>query len=161
MAYTLIKQLITVLLLSIISSSVLAEVVGSVRTVFHMVGANDKIIIEAFDDPVVPGITCYLSRATKGGISGSLGLAEDPSEASISCHQTGAVFLTDDIKSGKRDGEEVFQADTSLLFKTLQVVRFYDRARHALVYLNYSNKVVEGSPKNNVSAVPVISWANN
>lgn len=132
-----------------------AEVVGAVRTTLHLVGANDKIVVEAFDDPVVAGVTCYLSRATTGGIAGSLSLAEDSSDASISCQQTGPVSLDDDISSGKRDGEEVFRADTSLLFKRLQVVRFYDRKREALIYLTYSDKVVDGSPKNSLSAVPV------
>lgn len=153
------------LLLTFLASSLLCvavpgygEKIGHVSTVFHMVGANDKIIIEAFDDPYVSGVTCYLSRATKGGISGSLGLAEDPSDASISCHQTAAIVLSDEIKKGKRDGEEVFQADTSLLFKTIQVVRFYDKKRSALIYLNYSDKIVEGSPKNSLSAVPIRPW---
>ena len=136
-------------------SSAHAEVVGAVRTTLHLVGANDKIVIEAFDDPVVAGVTCYLSRAVTGGIAGSLSLAEDSSDASISCQQTGFVSLGDDIKSGKRDGEEVFKADTSLLFKHLQVVRFYDHKREALIYLTYSDKVVNGSPKNSLSAVPV------
>ena len=132
-----------------------AEIIGDVRTTLHLVGANDKIVVEAFDDPMVPGVTCYLSRATTGGISGSLGLAEDSSDASISCQQTGPIHLVEDIKQGKREGEEVFQTDTSLMFKTLQVVRFYDAKRHSLIYLTYSDKVVDGSPKNSISAVPI------
>ena len=138
----------------------LADKVGEVSTVFHMLGANDKIIIEAFDDPAVPGVTCYLSRATKGGVSGSLGLAEDPSDASISCHQTAAITVSEELVKGKRNGEEVFQADTSLLFKTLQVVRYYDKKRNTLVYLSYSDKIVEGSPKNSVSAVAIRPWGS-
>ncbi|MEE8057078.1 MAG: CreA family protein [Pseudomonadales bacterium] len=139
----------------LISSITRAELVGTVRTAFNVVGANDKIVIEAFDDPIVPGVSCYLSRATTGGISGSVGLAEDPVDAAIACKQTGSIVLRDDIKTGKRDGEEVFKISTSLLFKTIQVVRFYDAKRNTLVYLSYSNKLIDGSPKNSVSAVPV------
>ena len=136
-------------------SSAHAEVVGSVRTTLHLVGANDKIVIEAFDDPVIQGVTCYLSRATTGGISGSLSLAEDSPDASISCQQTGPINLPEAIKNGEREGEVVFQTDLSRLFKYLQVRRFYDRKRHTLIYLSYSDKVVEGSPKNNLSAVVI------
>ncbi len=133
-------------------------VVGSVRTAFKLVGANDKIIIEAFDDPIVSGVTCYLSRATSGGISGAVGLAEDSPEAAIDCEQTAAIVLRDDIKSGKRNGEEVFQEHTSLLLKTIQVLRFYDQSRNTLVYLSYGDKLVDGAPKSSISAVPVRSW---
>lgn len=142
----------------LLNTVVRAEEIGSVRTVFHLMGANDKIVVEAFDDPAVPGVTCYLSRATKGGISGTLGLAEDPSDASIACRQTAAIALRADIESGKRDGEEVFQKSTSLLFKSMQVVRFYDPSRTTLVYLSYSNKLIEGSPKNSISAVAIRPW---
>lgn len=127
----------------------LAEEIGSVSTVFKMVGANDKIVVEAFDDPKVAGVTCYLSRAKTGGIKGSLGVAEDTSDASIACRQVGAIRFVESLK----DGEVVFKKDTSLLFKTLQVVRFHDRKRDVLVYLVYSDKVIDGSPKNSVSAV--------
>ena len=136
-------------------SSAYAEVAGSVRTTLHLVGANDKIVVEAFDDPVVAGVTCYLSRATTGGIAGSLSLAEDSSDTSISCQQTGPINLSEDIKSGEREGEIVFKTDVSRLFKYLQVRRFYDRKRHTLIYLSYSDKIVDGSPKNTLSAVPI------
>jgi CreA protein len=137
-------------LLSVAASrQALAEEIGSVSTVFKMVGANDKIVVEAFDDPKVAGVTCYLSRAKTGGIKGSLGVAEDTSDASIACRQVGAIRFVESLK----DGEVVFKKDTSLLFKTLQVVRFHDRKRDVLVYLVYSDKVIDGSPKNSVSAV--------
>ena len=128
-----------------------AEEIGSVSTVFKMLGPNDKIVVEAFDDPKVAGVTCYLSRAKKGGISGGLGVAEDTSDASIACRQVGAIAITGKI----RDGETVFQKDTSLLFKTLQVVRFHDTKRNVLIYLVYSDRIVEGSPKNSISVVPI------
>jgi CreA protein len=95
------------------------------------------------------GVTCYLSRAKTGGIKGSLGVAEDTADASIACRQVGQIRFTEKLK----DGEVVFKKDTSLLFKTMQVVRFHDRKRDVLVYLVYSDKIVDGSPKNSVSAV--------
>jgi len=136
----------------------MAEKIGHVDTKFKWLGPDDRIIIEAFDDENVPGVTCYLSRAKTGGISGAVGIAEDTSDASIACRQTGPISISDDIKSGKLDGDEVFQKRTSLVFKTLQVVRFYDSKRNTLVYLVYSDRVVEGSPKNSVTAVPIIQW---
>jgi CreA protein len=134
-----------------------AEEIGHVDTKFKWLGPDDKIVVEAFDDPGVPGITCYLSRARTGGISGAVGLAEDTSDASIACRQTGPVSLSEAIRSGKRDGEQVFKKRTSLVFKTMQVVRFYDAKRDTLVYLVYSDRVIEGSPKNSVTAVPLTS----
>ena len=142
----------------IFAGSAMAEEIGEVRTKFKVLGANDKIVVEAFDDPDIAGATCYLSRAKTGGISGSMGLAEDTSDASLACRQTGKIELSERIKSGKDDGKQVFQKSTSLLFKTLQVVRFYDKKRNCLVYLTYSNKIIEGSPKNSISAIPILPW---
>jgi CreA protein len=135
-----------------------AEEIGSVSTKFKMLGANDKIVVEAFDDPDIRGATCYLSRAKTGGVSGAVGLAEDTSDASIACRQIGPIKLPDDIKSGKADGDEVFKKSTSLLFKSLQVVRFYDPKRNVLVYLTYSDRIIEGSPKNSISTIPIMPW---
>ena len=146
------------LLTGIFALAAQAEQVGSVSTKFKFLGPNDKIVIEAFDDPQIAGVTCNLSRAKTGGISGAVGVAEDTSDASIACRQTGPITLPEEVKSGKADGDEVFKKRTSLIFKTMQVVRFYDRKRHALVYLTYSDRVVEGSPKNSVTAVPIMEW---
>lgn len=131
-----------------------AEEIGSVDTAFKLLGANHKIVIEAFDDPDVPGISCFLSRAKTGGVSGSLGLAEDTSDASIACRQTGPVTLPAEMEPG----EEVFEQRTSILFKSLQVVRFLDQKRNTLIYLSYSDKVIDGSPKNAISAVVIRPW---
>jgi CreA protein len=136
-----------------------AEQIGSVDTVFKMFGPDHKIIVEAFDDPDVKNVTCYLSRAKTGGIKGGLGLAEDTADAAISCQQVGPIEISDKIKNGKAQGDVVFQKRTSLVFKKLQVVRFYDTKRNALVYLTYSDRVVEGSPKNALSAVPIMPWS--
>ncbi len=150
------RLLVTMVIFSAVT--VRAEVVGSVDTVFKMFGPDHKIIVEAFDDPEVKNVTCYISRAKTGGIKGGLGLAEDTSDAAISCQQVGPITLSDAIAKGKAEGEVVFRKRTSLIFKSLQVVRFYDQKRNALVYLSYSDKVVEGSPKNALSAVPIIPW---
>ncbi len=136
-----------------------AEQVGSVDTVFKLLGPDHKIVVEAFDDPDVKNVTCYISRAKTGGIKGGLGLAEDTADAAISCQQVGPIELSDKIKNGKAEGDVVFQKRTSLVFKKLQVVRFYDAKRNSLIYLSYSDKVIDGSPKNALSAVPIIPWA--
>lgn len=152
------KTLIFTALMLLLGRNALAEEVGSVDTVFKMFGPDHKIVVEAFDDPDVKNVTCYISRAKTGGIKGGLGLAEDTADAAISCQQVGPVELSDKIKNGKAQGDVVFQKRTSLVFKKLQVVRFYDAKRNTLAYLAYSDKVVEGSPKNALSAVPIMPW---
>ena len=133
---------------------VAAEQIGEVSTVFKFMGPNDKIVVEAFDDPKVEGVTCYLSRAKTGGVKGGLGLAEDRAEASIACRQVGSISFLEKLK----EGEEVFRERTSLVFKTMQVVRFFDQKRNTLVYLVYSDRVIEGSPQNAVTAIPILPW---
>ena len=128
-----------------------AEPVGEVDTVFKLIGPDHKIVVDAYDDPKVGGVTCYVSRAKTGGIKGGLGLAEDRSEASIVCQATGPIQIPQPL----RQQEEVFTERTSLLFKRLRVVRMVDPARNTLVYLTYSEKLVDGSPQNSVTAVPV------
>lgn len=152
------KNLVLFSILLMLGQIARAEQIGSVDTVFKMFGPDHKIVMEAFDDPDVKNVTCYVSRAKTGGIKGGLGLAEDTSDAAISCQQVGPIELSDKIKNGKAQGEVVFKKRTSLIFKSLQVVRFYDEKRNTLAYLAYSDKVVEGSPKNAISAVPVMPW---
>jgi CreA protein len=135
------------------SASAGAEEIGSVSTVFKFLGPNHRIVIEAFDDPKVEGVTCHVARARTGGVSGALGLAEDPADASIACRQVGPIRFRSELK----DGEQVFQEGASILFKTVQVVRFLDKKRNVLVYLVYSDKLIEGSPKNSISTVPIIT----
>jgi CreA protein len=149
---------VLLLALSFVASAGQAEIVGKVSTTFKLIGANDKIVIEAFDDPHISGATCYLSRAKTGGIKGTVGLAEDTSDASLACRQTGPIVLPKDVANGKSDGDQVFSKSTSLLFKKLQVVRFYDPKRKTLVYLTYSNKFIDGSPKNSISTIVVRPW---
>lgn len=128
-----------------------AEEIGSVDTVFKFIGPDHKIVIEAFDDPGVEGVTCYISRARTGGLKGAFGVAEDKSEASIACRQVGPIAFPKPI----RQQEEIFSERISLVFKRLRIVRMVDARRHALVYLTYSDRVIEGSPQNSVTAVAV------
>jgi len=127
-----------------------SEEVGSVNTNFHITG-SDRVVVEAYDDPLVQGVTCYVSRARTGGVKGTLGIAEDPTEASIACRQVGTIHFTGPIKQQA----DVFSVSMSFIFKSLHVVRVVDAKRNSLVYLTYSDRVVSGSAKNSVSAVPM------
>jgi CreA protein len=128
-----------------------AEKIGTVDTAFQWIGRDHDILVEAYDDPGAQGITCYVSRARTGGIKGTLGLAEDRAEASIACRQTGPLSFPKPL----RKQEEVFSERMSILFKRLRIVRMVDPARNTLVYLTYSEKLIDGSPQNSVTAVPV------
>ncbi|MDR5772206.1 CreA family protein [Caballeronia sp. LP006] len=127
-----------------------AEEIASVNTNFRFTG-SDRVTVEAYDDPLVAGVTCYVSRARTGGVKGTLGIAEDPTESSIACRQVGPIKFTQPLKQ-KTD---VFSDRMSFIFKTLHVVRVVDAKRNTLVYLTYSDRIATGSPKNSVTAVPV------
>ena len=127
------------------------EKIGTVDTAFQWIGRDHDIIVEAYDDPGVQGVTCYVSRARIAGIKGTLGLAEDRAEASIACRQVGPITFAQPLRSQ----QEVFSERTSLLFKRLRVVRMVDARRNTLVYLTYSEKLIDGSPQNSITAVPV------
>lgn len=129
-----------------------SEEVGQVDTAFKFFGPDHKIVVEAYDDPKVKGVTCYVSRAKTGGIKGALGLAEDKSEASIACRQTGVIQFGDKPLDKQ---EEMFSERISLIFKKLRVIRMVDGKRNTLVYLTYSDRVIDGSPQNSVTAVPL------
>ena len=131
-----------------------AEPVGCVTTTWKLIGANHKVCVDAFHDPKVAGVTCHVSQARTGGVSGSLGLAQDPSQFSLACRQTGAIVLP--AKLPKE--ETVFTEDTSILFKETRIVRMWDEANRTLVYLAISRKLIEGAPANSLSTVPVMPW---
>lgn len=131
-----------------------AETVGCVTTAWKIIGANHRVCVEAFADPKVPGVTCHVSQARTGGISGSLGLAEDPSQFSLACRQTGPITLPAKLP----ESEVVLSEDTSILFKETRVVRMWDARHNTLVYLAVSRRLVEGSPANSLSTVPVMPW---
>lgn len=145
------------LTLAMVASIAHAEQLGEVDTAFKLIGPNHRVVVEAYDDPKVTGVTCYVSRAKKGGISGAIGLAEDKAEASIACRQVGALSF----KTAVPRQEEVFSEKLSLLFKKLRIVRIADPTRKVLLYLTYSDRLIDGSPKNSITAVPLGSTPLN
>jgi CreA protein len=138
-----------------ICGSVRADDLSCVSTTFRLVGKNDRVCVSAFDDPKVPGVACHVSQARTGGLSGTIGLAEDPSRFSIACRQVGPITV--DLAT-LLDQEEVYSARTSIFFKHTHVYRMLDRKRNTLVYLAISDKLIEGSPQNAISTVPVMPW---
>jgi len=152
---TPVRRIITLIILAlVVSVTADAEEIGCVETTWR-VFADDKICVSAFDDPKVPGVTCHLSQARTGGLKGTVGVAEDRSRFSIACRQVGPITV--DLAM-LPDEEAAFSERTSILFKQTRVVRIVDRARRTIVYLAYSTKVVEGSPFNSISSVPVMPW---
>ena len=145
------RRLCLALALASASAGAFAEKFATVDTAFKWIGRDHAILVEAYDDPSALGVTCYVSRARTGGIKGTLGLAEDRAEASIACRQTGPVSFPKPL----RQQEEVFSERMSILFKRLRIVRMVDAPRNTLVYLTYSEKLIDGSPQNSVSAVPI------
>jgi CreA protein len=145
------KKLIAFTALAIAALSAHAETIGDVSTTFRWIGANNKIVVDVFDDPKVGGVSCYLSHAKTGGVKGTLGIAEDTADAAVACRQVGPIAFVGTLPQE----EEVFSERSSFLFKHVRVVRMADKKRNTLVYLVYSDKVIDGSPKNSVTAVPV------
>jgi CreA protein len=130
-----------------------ASRIGTVDTTFRIVGRNDRIIVDRYDDPKVDGVSCYVSRAESGGVKGSLGLATDPNRFSIACRATGPVSLRGKVP----DNEVVFGEKASLFFKEVRVSRLYDQQKQVLVYLVWSTLSLGagGSAFNSVTAVPL------
>ena len=143
---------VALLLALLLVAGVRAEEIGSVDTAFKLIGPDHKVVVEAFDDPVVDGVSCYVSRAKTGGIKGAVGLAKDPSRFSIACRQVGPIQFREPL----RQQEEVFKESASFIFKHVRVVRIVDAKRNALTYLTYSDKIIEGSPDNAITAVAVL-----
>jgi CreA protein len=123
-------------------------------TVWRPLTPNDKLVVYGVDDPAVSGVSCWYTQPEKGGIKGTLGLAEDVSDISLACRQTGPIQFKDKFKQG----EVVFSERRSLIFKSMQIVRGCDVPRNTLIYMVYSDKVIQGSPKNSTSAVPLAPW---
>lgn len=145
-------RILTAILMVVITIGVHAEEIGSVDTAFKLIGPDHKVVVEAFDDTSVEGVACYVSRAKTGGIKGAVGLAKDPSRFSVACRQIGPIRFLKPLPIQ----EEVFKESASFIFKHVRVVRVVDPKRNALVYLTYSDKVIEGSPDNAVTAVAVL-----
>ena len=132
-----------------------ADDLECVSTTFRMLSPSDKVCLSVFDDPKVPGVTCYISHARTGGWVQPLGLNEDPSNFSVSCRQMGPIDV--DLKT-LPDREEAFTEKTSIFFKKTRIYRIPDVKRNALIYLAISAKLIEGSPANSVSSVPIMVW---
>ena len=147
-------RLLLPLVLALGAGSAAAEKIGCVTTEWKLIGANHKVCVESFADPKIPGVICHVSQARTGGVKGSLGVAQDPSQFSLSCRQNGPIVLPDKLPKSAT----VFSADTSLLFKETQVIRLWDEANRTLAYLAISRKLIDGAPANSLSTVPVMPW---
>lgn len=125
-------------------------------TVWHFLTPDHKLAVYAIDDPVVEGVACHFALPEKGGVSGMLGLAEETSDISLACRQIGPISFKDKFEQG----EDMYRQSRSLFFKKMQIVRGCDVKRNVLVYLVYSDKLIEGSPKNSISSVPIMPWGD-
>lgn len=137
--------------MSLAASSQAQTRIDSINTNFRWLGPDDKIIVERYDDPKVQNVSCYMSRAETGGIKGGIGLAEDPSRFSIACRAVGPVGMPSNLPRS----EVIGFASASLFFKTFQIHRAIDPDKHVLVYTVVSTKLINGSPFNSISVVPV------
>ncbi|HUK06834.1 MAG TPA: CreA family protein [Stellaceae bacterium] len=144
-------------LLATAAATARADDLGCISTTFNLLSPNDKVCVSDFDDPEVPGVACHISQARKGGWGQPFGLNEDPSNFSVSCRQVGPITV--DINKLRSD-QEVFTQKTSIFFKRTRIYRMIDKKHNALVYLAVSSKIVNGSPANSVSTVPIMPWGN-
>ncbi len=123
-------------------------------TTFKLLTPNDKLAVYAIDDPVVEGVACHFTSPEKGGLMGGLGLAEQVSDISLACRQIGPIHF----KGKFEQGGDMYREARSLFFKKMQIVRGCDAKRNVLVYMVYSDKLIDGSPKNSTSSVPIMPW---
>jgi len=126
-------------------------------TVFKWLTPNDKLATYAIDVPEVEGVACHFTVPERGGVKGWLGIAEEVSDISLACRQMGPIHF----KNKFAQGEEMFRRRRSILFKKMQIVRGCDAKRNVLVYVVYSDKLIEGSPKNSTSSVPIMPWGSD
>jgi CreA protein len=126
-------------------------------TTFKLLTPNDKLAVYGIDDPVIEGVACHYTTPEKGGLTGALGLAEQTSDISLACRQYGPIRFKEKFSQG----DVVFSERRSVFFKKMQIVRGCDPKRNILVYMTYSDKLVEGSPKNSTSTVPIEPWGGN
>lgn len=146
---------VVVLLLVVAAGSAKADDVGCVSTTFNLLSPNDKVCVSDFDDRRVPGVVCHISQARKGGWGQPFGLNEDPSNFSVACRQIGPITV--DI-SKLPEREEAFSEKTSIFFKATRIYRMVDKKHNTLIYLAISSKIVNGSPANAISTVPIMPW---
>jgi CreA protein len=126
-------------------------------TVFKWLSPNDKLATYGLDDPQVDGVACHFTVPEKGGFKGWVGVAEEVSDISLACRQTGPIRF----KAKFEQGDDMFRQRRSLFFKKMQIVRGCDVKRNVLVYMVYSDRIIEGSPKNSTSSVPIMPWGQN
>lgn len=150
------KKTFIIALLLFSNYSFAKEHVGCVDTNFHLT-FDDKICVDAFHDPNIQGVVCHVSYSKKGGISGELGFAENPSRFSISCRQNGPIVFKKHIPTKEN---HIFQERASFLFKSFSTTRFWDQKNNTIVYLMISRKIINGSPMNSISTIPLQSWNN-
>jgi len=148
------KKILFFIFISALSTNTQAEEVGCITTSWKLIGANHKICIQAFDDPKVKGVSCHISQAKKGGLKGTLGLAEDPAQFSLACRQIGPIMLPNNLPKQ----EVAFTEDTSIFFKETRVVRLFDKKRNTLIYVAISRKLIDGAPANSISTVSIMPW---
>ena len=141
-------------LIALITSTAVADEIGCITTTWKLIGSNNKICVQAFDDPKVLGVSCHISQAKAGGISGALGVAEDPSQFSIACRQIGPIVIKDKLPAE----ETAFTESTSLFFIETKVSRMFDAKRNTLIYVAISRKIIDGAPANSISTVPIMPW---
>jgi CreA protein len=134
-----------------------AEDLACVSTTFNLLSPNDKVCVSDFEDPKVPGVVCFVSQARKGGWGQTLGVNDDPSNFSVACRQMGPITV--DI-STLPESQEAFSEKTSILFKATRIYRLPDKKQNTLVYLAISSKIVNGSPANAISIVPIMPWTS-
>lgn len=144
------KLCMLIALPALLPGAATAQEIGSVNTEWKLMGSH-QLVVEAYDDPKVEGVTCYVAKPERGGIAGAVGVAEEVSDVSIACRQVGPLRFKETLPLQ----EDAFTERRSLIFKTLHVVRMVDTDRNVLVYLTYTDKIIQGSPKNSVTAVPV------
>jgi CreA protein len=123
-------------------------------TVFKLLTPNDKLATYAVDDPDIDGVACHFTVPERGGVKGWLGIAEEVSDISLACRQVGPIHF----KNKFSQGDEMYRRRRSILFKKMQIVRGCDTKRNVLIYLVYSDRLIEGSPKNSTSSVPIMPW---
>lgn len=144
------KLCMLIALPALLPGAATAQEIGSVNTEWKLMGSH-QLVVEAYDDPKVEGVTCYVAKPERGGVAGAVGVAEEVSDVSIACRQVGPLRFKETLPLQ----EDAFTERRSLIFKTLHVVRMVDTDRNVLVYLTYTDKIIQGSPKNSVTAVPV------
>lgn len=148
------KLVYCALFLGVLALDAQSEEIGCITTAWKLIGANHKVCVQAFDDPKIPGVACHISQARTGGIAGSFGVAEDPSQFSISCRQIGPIIINEKLPKE----ETAFSEDTSIFFKETRVTRLFDKQRNTLIYVAISRKLIEGAPANSLSTVPIMPW---